>query len=61
MNIWLPERIYRAVPVVCIFLGVFFLVTAPRPMSAMLSIALIGYGSVILLSRRGWSSVTAIS
>lgn len=61
MTIWLPEHVYRAVPLVCIVLGAVFLLTAPGLMSVALSITLIGYAAVVLMSRRVWSGVTTAS
>ena len=48
MAIWIPEKMYRTLPVLCWFLGLVTMATAGRPLAFMLGLTLAAYGAAVM-------------
>jgi hypothetical protein len=51
MDIWIPEPLYRIFPKMNVLLGSFFTIVASGKVSLALSLALVGYGTWMLVAR----------
>jgi hypothetical protein len=51
MEIWLPAKLYHALPLLCLLLGGLFLFGGSGAANFVLSVVLIGYGCWAILIR----------
>ena len=48
MEIWVPAKLYHALPLLCLVLGIAFLVGGSGAVNFILSVLLVGYACAVL-------------
>ncbi|GAB6191133.1 hypothetical protein [Desulfocastanea catecholica] len=54
MAIWIPEPLYRILPLLCLAAGFVFTFTISGPVSLTLNVLLVGYGVSVMAMRAGY-------
>ena len=56
MAIWVPDGLYRLLPLLCLAAGFVFTFTSTGFVSVTLNVILVGYGLAVLTMRAGYRS-----